>query len=203
MIKQLSVGTRQQNCPSLMFKAILPDPPFTTSRGRSLEAFPLLVELVELLPKWLVVMRTIIIHCDYKTAAMTGLFGPLGDALIVIVDVCKDPERAEALFKFAKICEYQGQGEDQAEPILVSQDFRRETKTCGYQGQGQDQAKPILVTQDLRRETPEMMKRVLNDLIYSRYQSVAFVARMHPAIMYRRCPRRCNRRKHNYMSYRD
>lgn len=38
------------------------------------------------LPDWQVVTRIVVIHCDWKTAAATGLFGFLGDAWIQIVD---------------------------------------------------------------------------------------------------------------------
>lgn len=171
-IKRMSIRPSCNNPPSLMLKAILPGRRFDRYGDWSKEAFPLLIELVQLLPKWLVVMRTIFVHCDYKTAAASGFFGLLGDAPIVVADVCKDPERAKALFDFAKACEFQGQ-----EPPLLPQDFRW--------------------------EAPDIMKRVLNDIVQTRHQSTAFTARMHPAIMYRQCPRRCNRRSDNFMSARN
>lgn len=173
-IQQLSTATSRGDPPSLMLKAIVPVPRYD-SRFPT-DTVILQTQFLQNFPKWLVVMRTVIVHCDYKTAAATGLFGLLGDAAIVVVDVCKDPERADALLEFAKTCELQGQ-----ELPLLPQDFRR--------------------------ETPDMMKRALNDIIQLKYrihlrdQTAAFAAIMHPAIMYRRCPRRCNRRKTNFMTY--
>lgn len=173
-IQQLSSGMSRGDPPSLMLEAIIPVPRYD-SRFPT-DTITLQTQLLRNFRKWLVVMRTIIVHCDYKTAAATGLFGLLDDAAIAVVDVCKDPERAEALFEFAKACEFQGQ-----EPPLLAQDFRH--------------------------ETPDMMKRALNDIIQLKYRihlrdrTAAFAAIMQPAIMYRRCPRMCNRRKTNFMTY--
>jgi len=174
MIQRLAIEPIQPDPPpSIMLKALVPGPVSTRGNGLPIDAFQLQMNHLELLPKWLVVMRTIYIHCDYKTVASTGLFGLLGDVYIDVVDVCKDSKRARALFDFAKTCEYR------------------------------DLTKPLLKSQDFRWETPEMMKRVLHDLVFLKYQSHAFAAKMHPAIMFRRCPRFCNRRMDNSTSPKD
>lgn len=130
------------------------------------------LRFLQMVPEWLVVMRTVIVHCDWGKAVATGLFGPLGDAWVVIVDVCADPARVEALFHLAEISE-------------------RQTRWV-----------PITTRQDFRREAPEAMKQRLRHHIMRQYRSETLVAAMRPAVMFRLCPRMCNRRTDNMPSYR-
>lgn len=68
------------------------------------------------LQKWLVVMRTVVVHCDLRTAAATGLFGLLGDAQVQIMDVAEE-ERIRVLLDLAESCE-------RNETVTIRQDFR-------------------------------------------------------------------------------
>ena len=86
-------------------------PPLDAAAPRNLET------LLQI-RSWLVVMRIIVVHCDHKTAAMTGLFGLLGDAWVHVVDVAEEP-KVNAFFDFAEKCET---GE-----ISKRQDFSRTT----------------------------------------------------------------------------
>jgi len=47
-------------------------------------------------------MRTVVVHCDRSTAAATGLFGLLCDAIVQIVDVVDEEGRAKALLDLAR-----------------------------------------------------------------------------------------------------
>ena len=53
------------------------------------------------LPNWPVVTRIVVVHCDWKTAAATGLFGHLGDAWIQIVDKT-DNVRLDKIWKLVE-----------------------------------------------------------------------------------------------------
>lgn len=68
----------------------------------------------------IVVMRIIVVHTTFETAAKTGLFGLLGDACIQLVDVSDEP-RLNAFFDFAKECESAAKG------VTRMQDFYRES----------------------------------------------------------------------------
>ncbi|KAK3056678.1 hypothetical protein LTR09_002471 [Extremus antarcticus] len=76
------------------------------------------LKTLEQLPKWLVVMRVIVVHSDLKAAAETGLFGLLGDACVQIVDVSEEA-KVEAYFQLAETCE-------RASALTITQDFHRE-----------------------------------------------------------------------------
>lgn len=69
-------------------------------------------------PRWLVVVRVIVVHCDVRSAAKAGLFGLLGDAPVQIVEV-SDQSRIQSYFDFAERCERKRQ-------VVVAQDFRQE-----------------------------------------------------------------------------
>ncbi|KAK4952423.1 hypothetical protein LTR10_009229 [Elasticomyces elasticus] len=77
------------------------------------------LEALRKLPSLQVVVRVIVVHCDFKSAAKSGLFGLLGDALVQIVDVRDDNRVVDRYLAFAEACEQQGS-------IAVNQDFRRE-----------------------------------------------------------------------------
>ncbi|OQO03574.1 hypothetical protein B0A48_10238 [Cryoendolithus antarcticus] len=68
---------------------------------------------------WQVVVHTIVVHSPIRPAAVTGLFGLLGDARVQIIDV-GDFERVKQCLHLAETCE---QGRD----ITISQDFTLET----------------------------------------------------------------------------
>jgi len=53
---------------------------------------------------WLVVVQTVVVHCDRGKVATRGLFGLLCDAPVQIVDVA-EVCRVEALFQLARDCE--------------------------------------------------------------------------------------------------
>lgn len=85
--------------------------PYGEEKIKDLEAF-------QQLPKWLVVMRVTIIHCDFATASRTGLFGLLGDARVQIIDASNEAT-VEAYMGFAESCEREN-------AVLIPQDFGRE-----------------------------------------------------------------------------
>ncbi|KAK6434680.1 hypothetical protein LTR95_009136 [Oleoguttula sp. CCFEE 5521] len=62
-----------------------------------------------------VVMNTVVIHQDARIAAMTGLFGHLGDVLVQVVDV-DEVDRMAALLTLGRNCE-------QPFNVTVRQDF--------------------------------------------------------------------------------
>lgn len=78
------------------------------------------LNVFQMVPEWLVVMRTIIVHCDLGIAARTGLFGLLGDAPVVVVDACRDEARVRALLDFAQMCESKW-----GPPLTRNQNFER------------------------------------------------------------------------------
>lgn len=57
----------------------------------------------------IVVMRIIVVHTTFETAARTGLFRLLGDACIQLVDAFDGP-RLNAFFDFAEKCESAAKG---------------------------------------------------------------------------------------------
>lgn len=65
----------------------------------------------------LVVMRIIVVHCDFETGASTGLFGWFGDAPVQVVDAA-DEARVGRLFALAVACE-------RAASVVVHQNFHR------------------------------------------------------------------------------
>jgi hypothetical protein len=75
------------------------------------------IEILSRRQKWLVVMRTVIVHAP-RTVHATGLFGILGDAPIQIVDI-RDQERIHALFDLAEACE------NESSEFCPSQSFYR------------------------------------------------------------------------------
>lgn len=58
------------------------------------------LEALKQLPQWRVVIKTIVIHMDLKSAAGTGLFGFLGDAPVQIIDA-SDLMMMDAYYKLA------------------------------------------------------------------------------------------------------
>ncbi len=76
------------------------------------------------MPSWMVVMRVTVIHADFATAASTGLFGLLGDAPVLLVDVF-DEARIKALWKLAEKCEPR-------ELVTVCQGFLSENLQKAY-----------------------------------------------------------------------
>lgn len=64
----------------------------------------MLLKALQLMPKWLVVMQTIIVHCDLRTAAATGLFGLSGDATVLVVDVVEKKTKIDKLFDLIETC---------------------------------------------------------------------------------------------------
>lgn len=89
------------------------------------ESFDLDVDLEKRLPAlqqvshWVVVMRIIVVHARFETAAKTGLFGLLGDAWVRLVDVSDGP-RLDAFYDLAQKCETDGYPS-------VRQDFHRDS----------------------------------------------------------------------------
>ena len=75
------------------------------------------IEAFQQLQHGRVVMRVIVVHSEFQTAAETGLFGLLGDACVQLVDV-SDEQRLDAFFEFAEKCE-----SDAEDGILWFQDF--------------------------------------------------------------------------------
>nr|OQO24050.1 hypothetical protein B0A51_05020 [Rachicladosporium sp. CCFEE 5018] len=68
------------------------------------------------LQDWRVIMRTVVVHQNLRTAAATGSFGLLGDAPVQILDAA-DTEHVEALLDVAKACEHNFN-------VTVRQDFQ-------------------------------------------------------------------------------
>ncbi|KAJ5808365.1 hypothetical protein N7474_009634 [Penicillium riverlandense] len=56
-----------------------------------------------------IAMRIIVVHTTFQNAALTGLFGLLGDAPIQLVDVSDEP-RLYAFFDFAEKCDSDAKG---------------------------------------------------------------------------------------------
>lgn len=71
------------------------------------------------LPSWVVVMRVVVVHADFRTAAATGLFRLLGDARVQLIDV-SDEARVNAFFDFAEGSERKGH-------VTVHQDLHRDS----------------------------------------------------------------------------
>ncbi|OQO14200.1 hypothetical protein B0A48_01076 [Cryoendolithus antarcticus] len=110
------------------------------------------------LDNWSVVMKTVVIHQDIRIAAMTGLFGLLGDALVQIVDV-DEVERMADLLRLARNCE-------QGFNVTARQDFE-----------------PLNL-----QEVNEAVKQTLIERGYG-----DMVPKVRPAVLFRLCPRMCNR----------
>lgn len=72
---------------------------------------------LEILPKWLVVVRVVVIHLDLRRAADSGLFGVSGDDTIQVVDAALP--LVSQLYELAESCE---RG---ASAVTVAQDFTR------------------------------------------------------------------------------
>jgi hypothetical protein len=58
---------------------------------------------LKLLPEWMVIVRVIVVHLEFRRAAESGLFGLLGDEIIQVVDVTLP--LAEQLYALAEHCE--------------------------------------------------------------------------------------------------
>lgn len=80
------------------------------------------LRILQTVPEWLVVMRTIIIHCNLEAAARSGLFGLLGDALVLVIDAYRNRARVKALLDFAEACESL-----QGPPLIRNQDYELES----------------------------------------------------------------------------
>jgi len=72
---------------------------------------------LKLLPKWMVVMRMVVIHLDLRRAANSGLFGLLGDKTIQVVDAATP--LASQLYELAEYCERGASG------VTIAQDLTR------------------------------------------------------------------------------
>jgi hypothetical protein len=71
------------------------------------------------LSSWLIVMRVVVIHSDFASAAATGLFGLLGDAPVQIVPASEEAR----VNKFYNLAEERERGQS----VAVVQDFTRRT----------------------------------------------------------------------------
>ena len=71
------------------------------------------------LPQCLVVVDLFMVHADFASAASTGLFGLLGDALVQVIDAA-DEKRIDTLFALAEESE-------RIYPVTARQNFRRES----------------------------------------------------------------------------
>jgi hypothetical protein len=58
-------------------------------------------EALKEMPSWIIVVKTIVIHANYRYAASTGLFGLLGDAPIQLVYVSEE-EKVRAFLALAE-----------------------------------------------------------------------------------------------------
>jgi hypothetical protein len=72
---------------------------------------------LRLLPEWLVVVKVIVIHLDFASAAKTGLFGLMGDQFVQVVDATLP--LASQLYDLAETCE------SRASTVTAAQDFTR------------------------------------------------------------------------------
>lgn len=68
-----------------------------------------------MLSTWLVVMRVIVVHLDFRSAAESGLFGLLGDAWVQVIDAA-DQSRIDTFLEYAEVCE-------QRAVVTTKQDF--------------------------------------------------------------------------------
>nr|OQO24045.1 hypothetical protein B0A51_05015 [Rachicladosporium sp. CCFEE 5018] len=110
------------------------------------------------LDKWSVVMKTVVIHQDIRIAAMTGLFGLLGDALVQVIDV-DEAEKMADLLSLARECE-------QSFNVTARQSFE-----------------PLNL-----QEANDTIKQTLSERGYE-----DMVPKVRPAVLFRLCPRKCNR----------
>lgn len=62
------------------------------------------MEAYKQLSKWLIVMRVVVVHSDHELAAVSGLFGLLGDAQVQIVSV-SEQAKLDRLYDLAEDCE--------------------------------------------------------------------------------------------------
>jgi hypothetical protein len=85
------------------------DPGQRFQRRRDLQA-------LRQLPQWLVVMRFVVVHCDIRTGAESGLFGLLGDARVQVVDVAA-ADKVQAFLNLASSCQ-------ERIHVTVMQDFQ-------------------------------------------------------------------------------
>jgi len=72
-------------------------------------------------PSCLVVMRTIVIHQDLHEAALTGLFGLLGDAPVQVIDA-REEARIEELWCLAEFSERELLGSNKQDLVRVTAD---------------------------------------------------------------------------------
>lgn len=70
---------------------------------------------LKLLPEWMVVVRVVVIHLDLGRAAASGLFGPLGDEIVQVVDATLP--LVSQLYALAEHCELR------APAVTIAQDF--------------------------------------------------------------------------------
>lgn len=86
-----------------------------------------MLETLQQLPSWKVVMRLIVVHASPHDGAKTGLFGLLGDARVQLVDV-SDEARMNAYFDLAEECERKGHVHE-SQNLDIRQDLR--PRVCG------------------------------------------------------------------------
>lgn len=84
-----------------------------------------LIQVLNQLPSWMIIMRVVVIHAEASVGARTGLFGLLGDSCVQLVDV-SDEARINAYLDLA----------EKSEPydlVTTRQDFRRESVQASQQ----------------------------------------------------------------------
>ena len=133
------------------------------------------------LPRWVVVIRVVVVHTDFRTSAATGLFGLLGDACIQVVDVSDKP-RVNAFFDLGNRSECHVVDVSDEETVITPFDLLNVSERQSHVTDGQD----------LHRDSVESIKQRLRDVIVKTFGSEESVPPMHPAIMFRLCTRMCN-----------
>lgn len=76
-------------------------------------------ELLNRHAQWLIIMQVVVVHAPRSCVAASGLFGPLGDAPLQIVDVA-DAAKIDVMYKLVQDC-------DTARPFQSGQDLNRST----------------------------------------------------------------------------
>lgn len=121
------------------------------------------IEIIRQQPKWMVVMRVIVVHATPEAGAKTGLFGLLGDARVQLVDV-SDEARMNAYFDLAEEWEHKGR-------VHTSQDLHRVSADS--------------MEKELRNSIVETYKS-------EESESLPALPIMRPVIMFRFCSDMCN-----------
>jgi len=86
--------------------------------GRPLSTGQLInLEALQQLSTWHIVIRVLVIHCEDRKAASSGLFGLLGDARVQVVGM-EEEQRLTEMLRFATQCE-QGYGKTSNQHLVV------------------------------------------------------------------------------------